>query len=156
MPQTVSDVMGQVKVRLSPDDTLRTLATELSAARTGLAIVDVDDGGVITERDVLRAIAAGVDLDTARVGDHMTPHPVSVPATTPLSEACDLMISRSVRHLLVADGAPAGGRPQHARRGGGALGRRRPGGGAAGARGLAGRVLGGVGEARRAGPRGCS
>jgi CBS domain-containing protein len=105
MPQTVSDVMGQVKVRLSPDATLRTLATELSAARTGLAIVDVDDGGVISERDVLRAIAAGVDLDTARVGEHMTPHPVSVPATTPLSEACDLMISRSVRHLLVADGA---------------------------------------------------
>jgi CBS domain-containing protein len=105
MPQTVSDVMGQVKVRLSPDATLRTLATELRAARTGLAIVDVDDGGVISERDVLRAIAAGVDLDTARVGEHMTPHPVSVPATTPLSEACDLMISRSVRHLLVADGA---------------------------------------------------
>lgn len=104
MPQTVSDVMGQVKVRLSPDATLRTLATELSAARTGLAIVDVDDGGVISERDVLRAIAAGVNLDTARVGEHMTPHPVSVPATTPLSEACDLMISRSVRHLLVADG----------------------------------------------------
>ena len=105
MAQTVSDVMGQVKVRLSPDATLRALATELSAARTGLAIVDVDDGGVISERDVLRAIAAGVDLDTARVGEHMTPHPVSVPATTPLSEACDLMISRSVRHLLVADGA---------------------------------------------------
>ncbi len=105
MPQTVSDVMGQVKVRLSPDATLRTLATELSAARTGLAIVDVEAGGVISERDVLRAIAAGVDLDTARVGEHMTPHPVSVPATTPLSEACDLMISRSVRHLLVADGA---------------------------------------------------
>lgn len=105
MAQTVRDVMAQVKVRLSPDATLRALATELSAARTGLAIVDVDDGGVISERDVLRAIAAGVDLDTAKVGEHMTPNPVSVPATMPLSEACDLMISRSVRHLLVAEGA---------------------------------------------------
>ena len=104
MPQTVKDVMGQVKVRLSPDTTLRALATELSAARTGLAIVDVEGGGVISERDVLRAIAAGVDLDSARVGEHMTPQPVSVPVTTPLSDACDLMISRSVRHLLVADG----------------------------------------------------
>ncbi len=105
MPQTVKDVMGQVKVRLSPDATLRALATELSAARTGLAIVDVEGGGVISERDVLRAIAAGIDLDTARVAEHMTPQPVSVPVTTPLSDACDLMISRSVRHLLVADGA---------------------------------------------------
>lgn len=104
MPQTVKDVMGQVKVRLSPDATLRALASELSAARTGLAIVDVEGGGVISERDVLRAIAAGVDLDSARVGEHMTPQPVSVPVTTPLSDACDLMISRSVRHLLVADG----------------------------------------------------
>jgi CBS domain-containing protein len=105
MAQTVRDVMGQVKVRLAPDATLRALASELSAARTGLAIVDVGGGGVISERDVLRAIAAGVDLDTAKVGEHMTPQPVSVPATTSLSDACDLMISRSVRHLLVADGA---------------------------------------------------
>ena len=101
MPQTVKDVMGEVKVRLSPDVTLRSLATRLSDARTGLAIVDV--AGVISERDVLRAIAAGTDLDTAVVGDHMTPHPVSVPAATPLSEACNLMIDRSVRHLLVDD-----------------------------------------------------
>lgn len=104
MPQTVKDVMGDVKVRMAPDATLRGLAVELSNARTGLAIVDVQGGGVISERDVLRAIAAGTDLDTAKVGDHMTPNPVSVPLTTPLSEACTLMIERSVRHLLVADG----------------------------------------------------
>lgn len=106
MPQTVGDVMGDVKVRVSPDATLRALATELSAARTGLAIVDDTGGrGVISERDVLRAIASGADLDSARVGAHMTPNPVSVPLTTPLADACDLMISRSVRHLLVADGS---------------------------------------------------
>ena len=34
----------------------------------------------------------------------MTPQPVSVPPETPLADACDLMISRGVRHLLVADG----------------------------------------------------
>ena len=106
MPQTVADVMGDVKVRMSPDATLRGLASELSAARTGLAIVEETGGaGVISERDVLRAIAAGADLDSARVGEHMTPNPVTVPATTPLADACDLMISRSVRHLLVSDGS---------------------------------------------------
>lgn len=104
MPQTVNDVMGPVKVRVTPDDTLRAVAVALAAARTGLGIVDVEGGGVITERDVLRAIADGSDLDTQTAGAHMTAAPVSVPPGMPLEEACDLMISRNVRHLLVDEG----------------------------------------------------
>ncbi len=104
MPQTVNDVMGPVKVRVTPGETLRDVAVALAAARTGLAVVDVAGGGVITERDVLRAIAAETDLDSATAGDHMTADPVAVARTMPLEEACDLMISRNVRHLLVSEG----------------------------------------------------
>ncbi len=103
MDGPVRDVMAKVKVRLSPGATLRSAAVDLAAARTGLGIVEADGGGVITERDVLRAIASGTDLDTALVADHMTPQPVSVPPDTPLRAACDLMISRGVRHLLVSE-----------------------------------------------------
>ena len=59
MARTVRDVMAQVKVTLSPEDSLRDVAKALAAARTGLGIVEVEGGGVITERDVLRAIAGG-------------------------------------------------------------------------------------------------
>ena len=104
MAQTVRDVMGQVKVKLSPSDSLRDVAKALAEARTGLGIVEVEGGGVITERDVLRAIAGGTDLDRASAGDHMTAHPVSVAPETPLGDACDLMIARGVRHLLVDEG----------------------------------------------------
>ena len=104
MVQTVRDVMGEVKVRISPSDSLRDVARALAAARTGLGIVEVEGGGVITERDVLRAIAGGTDLDRSPAGDHMTAHPISVSPETALGDACDLMISRGVRHLLVADG----------------------------------------------------
>lgn len=104
MAKTVKDVMGPVKVCLTPQVTLREVAVALAAARTGLGIVDVAGGGVITERDVLRAIAAGTDLDAATAGDHMTADPIAVPMAMPLEEACDLMISRSVRHLLVSEG----------------------------------------------------
>lgn len=104
MPQTVNDVMGPVKVRVTPGETLRDVAVALAAARTGLAVVDVAGGGVITERDVLRAIAAETDLDSATASDHMTADPVAVARTMPLEEACDLMISRNVRHLLVSEG----------------------------------------------------
>ena len=35
----------------------------------------------------------------------MTPDPVAVERATPLDDACELMIARGVRHLLVRDGA---------------------------------------------------
>jgi CBS domain-containing protein len=104
MASTVGDVMADVKVRMGPDQDLRALAVALSGARTGLGIVEVGGGGVITERDVLRAIAEGTDLDAAKVGDWMTPDPVAVERATPLERACDLMIDRGVRHLLVREG----------------------------------------------------
>jgi CBS domain-containing protein len=104
MARTVRDVMADVKVTLSPGDSLRDVAKALASARTGLGIVEVEGGGVITERDVLRAIAGGTDLDRASARDHMTAHPVSVAPETLLDDACDLMIARGVRHLLVSDG----------------------------------------------------
>jgi CBS domain-containing protein len=104
MARTVGDVMADVKVRMGPDQDLRALAVALSGARTGLGIVEVAGGGVITERDVLRAIAEGTDLDAAKVSDWMTPDPVAVERSTPLEDACDLMIDRGVRHLLVREG----------------------------------------------------
>jgi CBS domain-containing protein len=104
MERLVSDVMADVKVRLAPEATLRAAAMELAAARTGLAVVETGEGGVLTERDVLRAIAEGVDLDRAHVADHMSARPITVAPGTPVAEACDLMIERGVRHLLVAEG----------------------------------------------------
>ncbi len=98
----VEDIMAPLKVRVWPADSLRTVTGALRDARTGLAFVDGAGGGVFTERDLLGAIADGVDLDTTPVGDYMTPEPAVVTAEVQLSDACDLMIARGVRHLLVA------------------------------------------------------
>ena len=101
----VREVMADVKVRLRPEDTLRNAAVALREARTGLAIVDVDpNGGVLTERDVLRAIAESADLDRTPVRDYMTPDPIAVEPESEIEAACDLMISHGVRHLLVSEG----------------------------------------------------
>ena len=102
---TVREVMADVKVRLRPEETLRSAAVALREARTGLAIVDVDpNGGVLTERDVLRAIAESADLDGTAVRDYMTPDPIAVEPESEIDAACDLMISHGVRHLLVSEG----------------------------------------------------
>lgn len=98
----VEEIMAPLKVRAWPADTLRVVASALRDARTGLAFVDGAGGGVFTERDLLIAIADGADLDATPVGEYMTPEPAVVAPDTPLAEACDLMIRRGVRHLLVA------------------------------------------------------
>ncbi len=102
---TVREVMADVKVRVRPEDSLRGAASALRDARTGLAIVDVTPtGAVLTERDVLRAIAASADLDATPVRDYMTPDPIAVDPDSALDAACDLMITHGVRHLLVSEG----------------------------------------------------
>ncbi len=105
MSRAVADVMGPVRVRLRPDQPLRAAAAALADAATGLAVVEGEAGpGVFTERDLLRALAAGADLDTTPVAEHMTGAPASVGSGTSVAEACDLMIARGVRHLLVRRG----------------------------------------------------
>ena len=64
MARTVRDVMADVKVTPVARGLPARRGVRARDARTGLGIVDVEGGGVITERDVLRAIAAAADLDT--------------------------------------------------------------------------------------------
>lgn len=105
----VDQIMAPVKVRVAPSDSLRSVATALSDARTGLAVVETPGGGVFTERDLLRAIADGGDLDSTPVQGHATANPAAVAPDVSLDDACDLMIDRGVRHLLVeADGQVIG------------------------------------------------
>ena len=105
----VDEIMAPVKVRVAPDSSLRSVATALSDARTGLAVIDMPGGGVFTERDLLRAIADGGDLDSTPVQGHATTSPAAVAPDVSLDDACDLMIDRGVRHLLVeSDGRVIG------------------------------------------------
>lgn len=104
MARTVSEVMAPVRVRLDPATTLRRAAIALRDGSTGLAVIEEPGAvSVLTERDILRAIAEGVDLDAVTVGERMTGDPATVEPTASLDAACDLMIERGVRHLLVRE-----------------------------------------------------
>lgn len=58
-------------------------------------------GGIFTERDLVRACAAGVDTHSATVGRWMTPDPVVAHATDEIGAALQVMIDRGFRHLPV-------------------------------------------------------
>ena len=74
----------------------------------GVGAVLVMDGdrlaGILTERDVLRAVAEG-RVDDARVGERMTRHPETVEASESTGHAASLMIHGGFRHLPVTEGA---------------------------------------------------
>jgi CBS domain-containing protein len=73
----------------------------------GVGAVLVMDGarlaGILTERDVLQAVAEG-RVDDATVAERMTRHPETVEASESTAHAASLMIHGGFRHLPVTDG----------------------------------------------------
>jgi CBS domain-containing protein len=70
------------------------------------AVLVLDDGrlaGILTERDVLRAVARGLS-DSARVGDCMTAHPETIAPDDTTEHAAVLMLHGGFRHLPVVEG----------------------------------------------------
>ncbi len=60
--------------------------------------------GILTERDVVRAVADGVDPQETPVSAYMTPDPVWISPESSLREAADRMLGLGVRHLPVMVG----------------------------------------------------
>jgi len=102
----VSEIMTKAAVIDQPDDTLVEAARKMWHQQTGsLLVLDGEDlVGIITERDILKAVAAGTSLDQTRISEAMTKDPVTVGPGTSLREAAKVMADRWIRHLPVLDG----------------------------------------------------
>ena len=102
----VREVMTEATVTDSAADTLRSAAERMWRNQTGSLLV-MDDGrltGIITERDVLRAVALGADPAASTVDEAMTTEVFTVPPDMGLREAAREMAARWIRHLPVVDG----------------------------------------------------
>src|SRR6266571_9446853 len=101
----VSEIMTGAAVIDSSDDTLAEAARKMWKQQTGsLLVTDGDDLiGILTERDVLKAVATGVKLEEARIAEVMTKDVVTVGPGTSLREAAKIMADRWIRHLPVVD-----------------------------------------------------
>jgi CBS domain-containing protein len=98
--------MTPATVTESRHDSLRAAAARMWRQQTGSLLVTEGGrlAGIITERDVLRAVALGADPDKSSVDDVMTAEVFTVPPDTQIQDAARLMAARWIRHLPVAEG----------------------------------------------------
>jgi len=102
----VRRVMTSPAVALETDLTLRSAASILRRNDVGAAIV-VHAGrlvGMLSERDLVQALADGYDADIAHVAVAMTDPPRPIAADQPVWAAAIMMLRHHVRHLPVTDG----------------------------------------------------
>ena len=99
----VKDVMTEATVTESPQDSLRSAAERMWRQQTGSLIIAEGDQliGIITERDLLRAVALGADPDKSTVDDAMTTQVFTVTPDMQLQDAAREMAARWIRHLPV-------------------------------------------------------
>ncbi|WP_329174933.1 MULTISPECIES: CBS domain-containing protein [unclassified Streptomyces] len=103
----VSDAMTTMVLTIGPAHTLRQAAELMSARRVGAAIVldtDTCGLGILTERDVLNAVGAGLSPDHEPAHAHTTTDVVFAGPRWTLEEAATAMLRGGFRHLIVLDG----------------------------------------------------
>ncbi len=105
MPSLI-DVMRPDYIEVAPEDTLGEVAERMTAKNVG-AVAVKDFGrliGILTERDLLQAMAARVHSSEARVRQWMTADPITAQGDTEVQEAARVMLEHGFRHLPVVDG----------------------------------------------------
>ena len=103
---TVRDLVAGDVVWVAPEATLREGAERMVSTEVGSVAVEVDGAleGIFTERDLLRAVAEGADLDTEPISTWMTEYPDSFHPEMDVEEAAEWMLATGFRHLPVVDG----------------------------------------------------
>lgn len=103
----VNEVMGGSIDTCTPDATLAEVARRMTDQEHGALPVTLHGRlvGIITERDILRAVADGRKPDATRTADLMTPDPDSLEPDVAVMDAADWMLAAGYRHLpVVSDG----------------------------------------------------
>jgi CBS domain-containing protein len=100
----VANHMSRDLLTATSDERLGEVARRMAARGVGAVLVMNEDklSGILTERDLLRAVAEGF-TEEAKVGEWMTRHPETIAADDATSHAASLMIHGGFRHLPVTE-----------------------------------------------------
>lgn len=108
----ISTLTGDEVRHVAPDVTVAEVAKILDEEGYGALAVEPTDGqvsGIVTERDVLRVVAKGLDPTTTTVGDVASTKLQWCDIDATINEAGRQMVENYLRHLLIEDGGRLAG-----------------------------------------------
>ena len=105
----VRNLMKSPVVLVGPEESLRRAAQVMQEHGIGAVVVEQSDQvvGILTERDVMHAVAQMGDVEKARVGDHMSAPVVTASPNWDVTVAATEMSDRRIRHLVVLEAGRA-------------------------------------------------
>ncbi len=101
----VQDIMSKPPITINHNSTLKEAAKLMIEKRIGFLIV-LKEGklyGVISERDILKAIAEGKDPSNTMVDNYCSKNIITVKQSDTINTAAKLMRMNKIRHLVVID-----------------------------------------------------
>ncbi len=102
----VEEYMTVRMVTMPSKQSVLDVAKEMSKGKTSSVAITGDNNtivGILTERDVVKAIAGGVPPDGVTAGSLMSSPVVSIVRGSTVEQAAKLMLQKKVRHLLVLE-----------------------------------------------------
>lgn len=103
----IRDAMTRALVTVHRDERLFEVARSMVDARVAAAVVEParrrSPPHLITDRDMLRAVGEGADLQTARVADHLSTRMTFSAPDWSLLQAGEAMVRGGFQHVVVVD-----------------------------------------------------
>ena len=102
----LAEIMTSDVLKVDPSDTIGETAQRMVELGVSSAVVS-DYGrliGIVTERDLTRAVAGRVHSSEARVREWMTSEPVTLTRDASPEEAARVMLDNGFRHIPIVDG----------------------------------------------------
>jgi len=103
---TVAEVMNKSVLTVDPTSSIGEAAEKMIEAGVGAVVVMEDMArivGIVTERDLMRAVAQRARAAEARVRQWMTESVVTIEPDTAIKDAAKMMFEKNFRHLPVVN-----------------------------------------------------
>ena len=101
----VREIMNNNVVTAPPEISIRSIAKLMVDQGVGSIVIVKENRpvGIITEKDIVKAMAEGKDPDKVSAGEIMSKPLITVRPNTPLEKAVSIMVERNVRRLPVVE-----------------------------------------------------